>query len=412
MILGIIAFSSCKVDDPIDYSKVIVFSTPGEESIVADNISSLLITAHIDPKSDLDKKTIVFTTEVGTFTNNTATISVVADKDGNASTFLKSGATGRTIVKASTQSIVASKTVLFTPFSGISFDDATPASLAADNVSLLKITAQINPNNDADKRTVVFTTDLGTFSNNAQSVSLIADANGKAVTYLKGTAAGTAMIKIVNQTYSANRVVNFTVANPDNIFKTATIIDNVAADGFSTILITASINKNFAAPQTMVFTTDVGTFSNGQKTINITADPEGNINAYLKSDAATAAHVSLSFGGINRNYTLNFVRAIPDYMLLTSANSLIAGIGNFVPITASLKRNIGKPGADFTFEYSATDANGNPLGLFTNGKSSDASGEATVNYSAGNTTYKGPVKITISLKQQPLVKASVDIVIL
>jgi hypothetical protein len=412
MILGIIAFSSCKVDDPIDYSKVIVFSNPGEESIVADNISSLLITAHIDPKSDLDKKAITFTTDIGTFTNNTTTIIVTADKDGNASTFLKSNASGRTIVKATAQSVVASKPVLFTPFSGISFDDSNPATLAADNVSLLKITAQINPNNDVEKRTVVFTTDLGTFSNNAQSANVIADANGKAVTFLKGNAVGTATIKIANQGYSANKAITFTVANPDNIFKTSTIIDNVAADGVSTILIAASINKNFGTSQKINFSTDVGSFSNGLKTMDIIADQDGNVNGYLKSDAATAAHVSLSFGGINRNYTLNFVRAIPDYMLLTSANSLIAGIGNFVPITASLKRNIGKPGADFTFDYSATDVNGNPLGLFTNGKSSDANGEATVNYSAGNTTYKGPVKITISLKQYPLIKTSIDIVIL
>ncbi|MDB5137103.1 MAG: hypothetical protein JWP37_3706, partial [Mucilaginibacter sp.] len=128
--------------------------------------------------------------------------------------------------------------------------------------------------------------------------------------------------------------------NPNNIFTFGTIIDNIPADGVSLITIPAQVNTSLpAASQSVTFTTDAGSFTNGSAAIP--ADPSGNLKAYLKSSVVGPAHVSATCSSITRTVTVNFVSAVPDYLLLTGNGTVTNGSANTLTISIAAKRNIG-----------------------------------------------------------------------
>ncbi|WP_316847120.1 hypothetical protein [Pedobacter psychrodurus] len=413
-ILCLLAFllAACK-DEPLDYSDVIRFENPADESIPADNLSTLKVTVQIKADADPDKRDVVFTSDIGTFTNGTPTITIIADKDGRAIAYLKSAVAGLSTLSAQVKDFKVSKTVTFTSFGGISLENPAAENLAADNVSTLKIAAHISPETDPSKRAIVFSTDLGTFGNNTPTVSIVADNSGNAVAYLKGAAMGVASVRISNEGNIATKVVNFTAPAPDNVFTVQPITDNVASDNVSNVVITAMVNKSMPlAAQKITFETDQGSFSNGNKTIEVSADIDGKVVAYLKNDEPSAAHVGLSLAGINRKYTVNFIRALPDYIQLSSAATLASGPTSSLAVSITLKRNVGKPNADVALEYSATDSNGAVIGSFSNGTLSTAEGTASVNFNPGGSTYKGLVRITVWVKGLPSVKSTVEVMLI
>ncbi|WP_421939251.1 hypothetical protein [Pedobacter sp.] len=412
-LLVLAAYSiSCK-DEPLDYSGVIVFENPSEEKLVADNQSTLKVTVQIKADADPDKRDVVFSTDIGTFTNGTSTITIVAGQDGKATTYLKSGVAGINTLYAKVKEFKISKTVTFTASAGISLENPASETLAADNLSTLKIAAHINPATDPAKRIIVFTTDLGTFGNNTATVSLVADNSGNAVAYLKGATTGTASVRVANEGSIATKAVNFILPNADNLFTVQPITDNVASDNVSTVMITAMVNKSLPlSAQKISFETDQGSFAAGGKTTEIAADLDGKVVAYLKSNEPLAAHIGLSLAGVTRRYTVNFIKALPDYIQLSAAATLSAASNSSLPVSITLKRNVGKPNADIALEYSATDINGVNIGTFSQGTLSTAEGTATVNFNSGTSGYKGLVRITVWVKGLPTVKSTVDVTLI
>ncbi|NQX43129.1 hypothetical protein SAMN05421820_11538 [Pedobacter steynii] len=393
------------------YPSGISFENAAIESLTADNNTTLKITAQIDPLTPTDKREVVFTTDIGTFTNNTNTISVVAI-EGKAVAYLKANTTGTANIKAVNLSFSVAKMVTLTSSGAVNFENAATESLVADGFSLLKISAHIDPNVDPAKRFISLKTDLGTFSNNEKTVILPIDAAGNAFTYLKGTIIGTATIVATGSlTATANKTVIFTQPMPDDVFKIDSFTDNIPSDGVSTIAIPVSINKNLAtADKKATFTSTAGTFQVSNP-VTINADSEGKLTGYLKHNTPGPVYVTVTCGSITRNLTVNFTKANPDLMLLTGNSSLSHGLNNTLALTINLKRSIGNPNPDFLFDYKAVDVSGNQIGIFSNGSASNVGGTATVSFTAGETDYRGIVLITVSLKSNPAIKATHQVII-
>jgi hypothetical protein len=411
LLLGIVtAFHSCSAEDQLNFTDVIAFEPLQQEKLIADGISTLPIKVKIKDGADPDKRNVIFTTDLGVFTNNATTITLVADVNNTATAYLKSSAQGTATIKAavSTFSITTSISCIYSNL--LSFTNTASENLSADNYSLLNITAHINPSTDSDKRLVVFTTDLGTFTNNTNTISIAADAEGNAITYLKGSTVGTASVKIANQNQSASKNVVFTAPDADKIFTFGIINDNIPADGVSFIIVPVQVNTNVpAANRSVNFTTDLGAFTTG--TTAIPADPSGRLAAYLKSSVTGSAHIAAASNSITRYLTVNFIPAVPDFLLLAANGTLENGSNHNLTILISSKRSIGIPTPGFGFVYRAADSSGNSIGTFTNGNLTNQTGEASVVYTAGNTSYTGNVTITVSLKDHPEIAANVNLLI-
>lgn len=295
----------------------------------------------------------------------------------------------------------------------ITFANPNAQTLAADGYDTLMLIAHINPNSDPDKRTITFTTDYGTFTNGQTTIVIIADKNGNATTAIKGTIVATATIKATIQTiYTTTKTIYFVAADPSMIFKVNPIVDSLPSDGVSTIAIGAVVNKALLiTPQNMVFTTDGGTFGNGTATITLSADSNGNVTAYLKSSTFGTKHVSLANNNVTQVIAVNFIKALPDTILLSALSVLGSGYANSLAIGISLKRNVGSVSPNFFFVYNATDNSGNQVGAFFNGTASDQNGNASVAFTMGNSTYKGIVTITVALQQNQAIKAMIYVLI-
>jgi hypothetical protein len=295
----------------------------------------------------------------------------------------------------------------------ITFTNPTAQTLVANGYDTVTLTAHINPNSDPDKRTITFTTDYGTFTNGQPTIVLNADQNGNATTAIKGTVVATATIKATIQTiFTATKKIYFVAADPSMIFKVNPITDSIPSDGVSTIAIGAVVNKALLiTQQNMVFTTDGGTFGNGTATITLAADSNGNATAYLKSSTFGTKHVSLVNNNVTQVVAVNFIKALPDTILLSALSVLGSGYNNSLAIGIVLKRNVGSVSPTFFFIYNATDNSGNQVGEFFNGTASDQNGNASVAFTMGNSTYKGLVTITVALQQNPAIKAMVNVLI-
>ncbi len=408
-----LTYNSCAPEDQVNFTDVIKFEHPEQETLIADGVATLPIAITIKDGADPDKRTVTFTTDAGVFTNNANTISIVAGTDNMATAYLKSTSQGTATIKAAVSTFSITKTVLCTYSNVLSFVNAANEDLAADNYSLLNITGHINPATDADKRIIVFTTDLGTFVNNSNTISIAADPNGNASTYLKGNTVGTATVKIANQNQSVTKNVVFTAPDANTIFTLGTITDNIPADGVSQMVLPAHVNTNIpVANRTVTFTTDSGSFTNGTATAVIAADPSGDLTAYLKSSSVGPAHISATSNSVTRYHTVNFVPAIPDFLLLTANSTLTHGSANSMTISIKAKRNTGTPTSGFAFTYGVIDQDGNSIGTFTNGTLSDQAGDATVVYTAGNAAEAGDViTITIALADHPNISKSINVLI-
>ncbi|MDB5137102.1 MAG: hypothetical protein JWP37_3705 [Mucilaginibacter sp.] len=143
-----LALNACKPEDQVNFTGVITFDHPDQETLVADGVTTLPIPVKIESGADPDKRTVTFTTDLGTFTNNTNTITIVAGTDNKATAYLKSVAQGTATIKATVSTFSITKTVLCTFSNVLFFANAATETLTADNYSLLKITGHINPGTD------------------------------------------------------------------------------------------------------------------------------------------------------------------------------------------------------------------------------------------------------------------------
>lgn len=293
----------------------------------------------------------------------------------------------------------------------IVFEDTATASLPLDQYSQLTLKVKIDKNADNNKRTITFSTDNGKFTNDTNTITVIANSDGYAETSIKAEKLGVATVKASILSYTAVKIINFITADADSFFSiSGNLPVNTPADGVSTAEIQTSVNLKIPMEKRLVtFSTDAGTFQNGQSNITLSPDINGKTNVYLKHRQEGPAHVALSLNGVIRNVAIDFVKAVPDQLNLQTPMTLQAGDKYSAILNILVYRTVGKPSAGFFFDYLAKDTTGKEIGIFNSPKSSDEEGKSAINYSTMDTVYKGNIFIKISVKGYSSVNATVPL---
>ncbi|HTG32105.1 MAG TPA: hypothetical protein VLB76_04190 [Thermoanaerobaculia bacterium] len=285
-------------------------------------------------------------------------------------------------------------------------------SIPADGVSRLTMVATISADADSDKRVITFTTSSGSFvgAGNGTTVDVTAGSDGRALVILQSsqrveTAIVTAVVK-GSANVSAQRQIQFTAPNPDDVLRFVTAPAAAPADGQTITLFKVAVSPSVTTG-TVTFSSTAGTFPVATVQIGIdhTATAGlmsskvpgvGTVSATLNSGGGT--------GGFSRQIPFRFDVALPNVISVV-VDSLTVMPGGKVHVTAHLTRPVGQVTANTVAVFSATDANGNDVGGFENVTvvqpgASDSDSIATADFLPGATAAPGPV--TIFVGTEPL----------
>ncbi|MHA4812377.1 hypothetical protein ACX0G9_30065 [Flavitalea flava] len=412
---GLLCLADCKeVNLPL--TEIIHFVNPGEETLAADNFTTLKVTAVIPHDASAANRSIKFTTDAGQFSNDSNEITEIVDDAGEASVYFHADKAAKATITATVSTFSVTKTVNCTAVdisSLIRFDNFDKDSLVADNLTERVIDLVIDKNTPQNQRQVALTTDLGSFTNQQQTITIVAGSDGTAKSAIKSDMPGTANITAVCHGFTTATTLTFIAPDPDAIVRFADgQIRTVPADGVTTLDIKTLINNNTVATQRKVtFATDQGTFSNSQSTQEVTPDAKGFAVTTLKSAVEGTASVTITHRNITRTMAFTFTRAYPDGIALNSDFTINAGIGNKITIQAQLIRSIGKSSPGIGILFTAADNMGHTLGQFKNAILSSTDGLASIDFSAGSGSYRGPVTITAVVKDMPAVTASMVVTV-
>jgi len=407
--------SSCK-EENIPLADIIRFANADEETLAADNTTTLKITAIIPPDASSENRSIQFTTDLGEFSNDTNSITQTANSSGEATVYFHSSQIGKATIKATVSTFSITKTVscMQADLSGlIRFDSFSIDPITADNITTRTVTVQIDKNTPQDKRQVTLTTDLGTFTNQQATITLLAGADGSVNTSIKSDAPGTANITAACNGFSVSTALKFIAPDPNTIVKFDDgLATSVPADGVSELELRAVINNNtLPASRAVSFATDNGTFSNGQTSQSVTPNESGIAATSIKSAAEGTALVSITHRNVTRTRTFTFTRAYPDDMTISTDFVLTTGAANKITIHTQLLRTVGKSSPNFQIEYSAFLDNGaTSVGQFNNNVATNSDGQGTVDFSALGAS-PGVITIYAKVKEKPSVNAMVRVTV-
>ena len=345
--------------------------------------------------------TVVFTTTLGSFSNGVSTYTVVTpDNSGVVGVSLKAGfSSGSALVSASSNGVSQAIYV------GIGTGPinmtlvADPTSIPADGVSSSTLTATLKDsmgNPVTPGTSVLFSTDLGKFSNNQTSYSVTTlDGTGVvAVSLISASTPGTATVTASSNGVTQTATVVFSGGTPDvgsvEIFASPS---SIPADGTSTSVVTATVKstQNQVIPGIEVaFTTSRGgitsphtTDANGQAIATLTSarfvDNNVQVTASCQGQAATTI---VAFTGVTLTVTAN-----PTSLLTGETSSITATLddaaGNPVPnSTVTLTTDRGT----ITQAQTVTNGAGQVYGTLTSTDSGVATVTASGNGATGTTT--------------------------
>jgi len=392
-------------------------------TIPADGASSSTITATLTDAlgaAVTPGTSITFTTTLGSFLNGKPTYTTqTRDSSGTVSVSLISAATaGSALVKASANGVTQ---VVYVGFGGAPVSialTANPTSIWADGKSSSAIQATLTDgagNPVTPGTAVTFTTDLGTFSNGQQTYTVTTpDSTGiVTVSLIAGTTTGSALVSASSNGVAQSVYVTFIQkgGNPFAIVLTANPT-SINADGTSSSKITATVTDSKGGPvnpgTSITFSTNLGSFSNGQKTYTVpTPDATGVVAVSLiAGTTAGSATVTATASGVTQSVTVTFIGAVVASISVTATpNSLTADGTSTSQIRAYVKDAQGNPIADgekITFTLtsgtgtlsatSATTVGGYATVTYT---ASKTPGQATIQAMASNNVY-GTVSITLT----------------
>lgn len=281
-------------------------------------------------------------------------------------------------------------------------------SIPADGVSRVTLVATIAADADSDKRVITFTTSSGSFvgatASNGTTVDVTAGSDGRALVILQSsqrveTAIVTAVVKgSVN--VSAQRQIQFTAPNPDDVLRFVTAPAAAPADGQTITLFTVAVSPAVTTG-TVTFSSTAGTFPAATVQIGIDHTATAGLMSSRTPGVATVS-ATLSGGGSNgfsRQIPFRFEIALPNVISVV-VDSLTVMPGGKIHVTAHLTRLIGQVTANTIAVFSAEDANGNDVGGFENvtvvqpgATASDSI--ATADFLPGATAAPGPVTIFV-----------------
>lgn len=286
------------------------------------------------------------------------------------------------------------------------------ATLPADGVSRVTITARVTSLADTSTRTITFETTAGSLVGGATATTrdVIADAAGQATVQLQSgqttdTAIVTAKVKDVPSVLPARTIVTFLPVNPDTVVRFTSIPASAPADSatVSTIIVEVAGATNLpAASRSVMFQSTAGTFlPDNTATFTTTVDAGGMARALLRSPASpTTARVRVVFNNVVSDAFIRFDNATAEALTVTSDKfGLHANFTESAKIDVQLRRQVGIPSAGAEIVLSAIDDKGRAVGSFSSASLlSDATGHASTNFTVGTAPDASVVTITAAVK--------------
>jgi len=279
---------------------------------------------------------------------------------------------------------------------------SSPQSIAADGFSRTTITATIDPGSASDKRSITFTTTLGSFVGATQaspaSLAVTASPDGVATVELRSvatvdTAVVTATVTGTGVTRSIN--IPFTSPSPASIITISLSRNDVPADGQTVIQVRADVAPSIpTGSRTVTFTASQPKFvATSNQTDTATADVTNRaVVNYQVPTTLTDVRLTASVANATAETTLHLVAALPDAIALEAPASAVKA-GDDITVTARLQRTIGTPTAGRVVSFTAVDDAGHPVGGLRNVKLSDGTGVASAVFNPSGTSYRGLVTI-------------------
>jgi hypothetical protein len=287
------------------------------------------------------------------------------------------------------------------------------ASLPADGVSRLVLTATLAERTATTNRKVMFKTTLGTLIAGTQkgtSVTIDADASGRASAELQSeTTIGTARIEVgagpAPDQITLVRVVNvpFVALPPDSAFSLIATPTSIAADGFSRAVIRAELRPVPGSTQRSVvfkaFSTGLlfaATESAGSLEKTVSANSDGVAITELQSSRnLETARVQATALGVTREVQVTFTAANPGDIIRLSASapSVPADGASIVRIIATVAA--GLPQSRRTVQFTTS------FGFFASGTktieaTADGANRAIVDLRTEQTTGIANVRGTLA----------------
>ena len=356
LLLALVATGCHRPDDYLLASQAdqVLSVTLSTTTLPADGISRATITAQLDPRTDIDKRTITFTTTAGTLIadgKEGTAITVPADTSGKAIVELRSSTTPATArIDVTVASVSRSASVQFAQLAREEvFDVAlSGTSVPADGFSTIVITITLKRLGTPDQRAVTVQTSAGSLNTagqtNSRSVTVTAGGSGRVVVEIQSDTVGTAHVRVVALDTVYEFDITFTALTQPEVFDVSVGSPSIPADGFSTTPITVTLKRPGTVQQRAVkFETSAGTFiAPGQavsRAVTLTADATGRAVADLQSDKTVGpARVRVTNLDLPFEFTVNFTAVNPSSIVTvsTSPSSVPADGATAVLVSATV----------------------------------------------------------------------------
>jgi hypothetical protein len=389
----------------------IIGLTANHLSVQADGISTVTLTAQINPASS--KRDVNFAATDGTFTvgaqADTKKAMVTADASGVAVTELRSTTTVGTVKVDAVLQLDANTS--FRKTIDITFDvptadnvltlSASSTTLAADGFSRAQITGTMKIGGGTTaQRQITFKSSEGLLyafgKTPDHEVTVPVSADGVANVELESTKnVRPAHVTATAGNVTREVVINQVAADPTSIITVIASSATAPADGLSLTRIIARISG--ALPEgrrKVVFSVTPANSATISPTEGV-ADSGNQVFADLTSSKTTGSiRITATVDNTSTQTTVQMIRALPDRIILSASSPTVqANATDSIVITATLQRDIGDVTTGTNVVFTASDTNG----TFANSSVSDAQGKAIASYFPGTATAPGAVTITASV---------------
>ena len=305
-------------------------------TLPADGISRVTITAHLDPRTDIDKRDVTFTTTAGTLIasgKEGLSIIVPADTTGKAVVELRSSTTPATArLDVTVASVSRATSVEFAKLAREEVFDLSVSgtSVPADGFSTAVITVTLKRLGTIPQRAIKFDTSAGLLiasgQVNSRSVTITAGAAGTVVVELQSELVGIAHVRVTALDTVEEFDITFTQLTREEVFDVSVSRTSLPADGFSTTAITVTLKRPGTPAQRAVkFETSAGTLiAPGQlasRAVTLTADATGRAVVELQSDKTVGStRVRVTALDLPYEFIVTFTGADPANVITLSAS--------------------------------------------------------------------------------------------
>jgi len=337
LLLLLTAATGChKPDDYLLSSQAdsVLSVTLSSSTLPADGIARATITAQLDPRTDIDKRSVTFTTTAGTLIadgKEATAITVPADTSGRAVVELRSSTTPATArLDVTVASVSRSTSVQFVQLAREDVFDVSLSgtSVPADGFSTIVITITLKRLGTPEQRAVKFETSAGTFiasgQTNSRSVTVTASATGRIVIEIQSDVAATAHVRITALDTPYEFDITFTALSQPEVFDVSVGSTSIPADGFSMTPITVTLKRPGTTAQRAVkFETSAGTLIApglaAAKAVTLTADATGRAIVDLQSDKTVGtARVRVTNLDLPYEFSVSFTSVNPGSVITVS----------------------------------------------------------------------------------------------